>query len=352
METFFLESSEYWIGRWLRASSDFFVSQTSSPLLRFLKSVLLILPQVLLKIPRSRDVEDGDKFSYNNEFKNVLFRIKINQVQMKETKEEQSSTHERVFQDRQYQIDAAIVRIMKTRKVMGHTALLSELFEQLKFPVKVSELAFSSKTHCKTSVVRGLSISTSSDHDRSRNNSDFQAGDLKKRIECLIERDYLERDRETSSKYHYVAWGCIDRLWEILSWRGRRPKFQRMWYWRDCVLQLFWSLFSWYCTQPKQWKLSQSPQRQQRVVGATFLNATNTITCQSSAFLRRISNGNLNASRELLSVNTSSEHCQRPIGEDRDPTGSLLVEILWQCNKRLSMDLRVNFILSTSLGIN
>jgi hypothetical protein len=33
-----------------------------------------------------------------------LFHIKINQVQLKETTEEQKATEERVFQDRQYQV--------------------------------------------------------------------------------------------------------------------------------------------------------------------------------------------------------------------------------------------------------
>ena len=51
--------------------------------------------------------------------------------------EEQQQTEERVFQDRQYQIDAAIVRIMKMRKVLLHSLLISELYDQLKFPVKV-----------------------------------------------------------------------------------------------------------------------------------------------------------------------------------------------------------------------
>lgn len=51
--------------------------------------------------------------------------------------EEQKATEERVFQDRQYQIDAAIVRIMKMRKTLSHNLLISELFNQLKFPVKV-----------------------------------------------------------------------------------------------------------------------------------------------------------------------------------------------------------------------
>lgn len=55
--------------------------------------------------------------------------------------EEQVSTTERVFQDRQYQIDAAIVRIMKMRKTLGHNLLVSELYNQLKFPVKVSSVS-------------------------------------------------------------------------------------------------------------------------------------------------------------------------------------------------------------------
>lgn len=57
-----------------------------------------------------------------------------------EQQEEQAACQERVFQDRQYQIDAAIVRIMKMRKQLTHNLLISELFEQLKFQVKVSFL--------------------------------------------------------------------------------------------------------------------------------------------------------------------------------------------------------------------
>lgn len=61
-----------------------------------------------------------------------------------------------MLQDRQYQIDAALVRIMKTRKSLSHKLLVAEALQQLKFPLR--------------------------------------AMDLKKRIESLIERDYLQRD--------------------------------------------------------------------------------------------------------------------------------------------------------------
>ncbi|XP_040904868.1 cullin-4B [Toxotes jaculatrix] len=138
-----------------------------SELRRTLQSLACGKARVLSKIPKSKDVEDGDKFSCNDDFKHKLFRIKINQIQMKETVEEQASTTERVFQDRQYQIDAAIVRIMKMRKTLTHNLLMSEVYNQLKFPVKPA--------------------------------------DLKKRIESLIDRDYMERDKENSNQYNYVA---------------------------------------------------------------------------------------------------------------------------------------------------
>ncbi|XP_001515026.2 cullin-4A isoform X1 [Ornithorhynchus anatinus] len=134
---------------------------------RTLQSLACGKARVLNKNPKSKDIDDGDKFIFNGEFKHKLFRIKINQIQMKETVEEQVSTTERVFQDRQYQIDAAIVRIMKMRKTLGHNLLVSELYNQLKFPVK--------------------------------------PGDLKKRIESLIDRDYMERDKDNPNQYHYVA---------------------------------------------------------------------------------------------------------------------------------------------------
>jgi cullin-4 len=122
---------------------------------------------VWVQNPKGRDVEDEDSFTFNVDFVAPLFRIKVNAIQLKETVEENTSTTERVFQDRQYQIDAAIVRIMKTRKVLSHTLLITELFQQLKFPIKPA--------------------------------------DLKKRIESLIDREYLERDKTNPQIYNYLA---------------------------------------------------------------------------------------------------------------------------------------------------
>uniref|UniRef100_A0AAF5PK17 Cullin-4 n=1 Tax=Wuchereria bancrofti TaxID=6293 RepID=A0AAF5PK17_WUCBA len=123
--------------------------------------------RVLKKIPRGKDIKDNDQFVFNPECNEKLYRIRISQVQMKETAVERAQTEEEIFQDRQYQIDAAIVRIMKTRKSLAHQLLISELFNQLRFPVKPV--------------------------------------DLKKRIESLIEREYMCRDKDDSNVYNYLA---------------------------------------------------------------------------------------------------------------------------------------------------
>jgi cullin-4 len=123
--------------------------------------------RVLTKIPASKDVADEDEFVVNDDFTFSLFRVKINQIQARESPEEQKATEEKVMEDRQYQIDAAIVRIMKARKKLTHQELVTEAFSQLRFQMRAS--------------------------------------DLKKRIESLIEREYLERDAENAQTYHYLA---------------------------------------------------------------------------------------------------------------------------------------------------
>uniref|UniRef100_A0A4W4G2X3 Cullin family profile domain-containing protein n=1 Tax=Electrophorus electricus TaxID=8005 RepID=A0A4W4G2X3_ELEEL len=57
-----------------------------SELRRTLQSLACGKARVLTKTPKSKDVEDGDKFSCNDDFRHKLFRIKINQIQMKETR--------------------------------------------------------------------------------------------------------------------------------------------------------------------------------------------------------------------------------------------------------------------------
>lgn len=143
------------------------LGMNNKELQRTLQSLACGKVRILNKEPKTREVGEADRFSVNEELAHKLYRIKVNAIQMKETTEENQKVAEGVFQDRQYQIDAAIVRIMKTRKQLQHAQLISELYAHLKFPLKPT--------------------------------------DLKKRIESLIEREYLERDPNNANIYNYLA---------------------------------------------------------------------------------------------------------------------------------------------------
>lgn len=113
------------------------------------------------------DFKDDDIFEINDELQHKQFRIKLNQLQYKDTEEEQKITEDEVFLDRNLQIDAAVVRLMKQHRELQHTDLLTKMFGVLKFPVKPY--------------------------------------DIKKRIEILIERDFIRRDANDSFAYSYIA---------------------------------------------------------------------------------------------------------------------------------------------------
>lgn len=69
-------------------------------LARNLQSLACGKVRVLTKIPKGKDVEKTDRFEVNDTFENNLTRIKINTIQLKETKEEQKETSDKVAQDR------------------------------------------------------------------------------------------------------------------------------------------------------------------------------------------------------------------------------------------------------------
>lgn len=133
---------------------------------RILKSLACGKVRVLIKKPNGQIINNNDNFSINDNFFHKLYRIKINQVQIIETYNEQKLTEERVYHDRNYQIEAALVRIMKIRKSLLYTNLMSELYQHLKFPVKLV--------------------------------------DIKNRIESLIDRQYIERDKDNINLYNYI----------------------------------------------------------------------------------------------------------------------------------------------------
>lgn len=107
--------------------------------------------------------------SLNTQFTSQKLRIDITGKIKSEAKKEQEQSIKNIQIDRVKLIDAAIVRIMKQRKVMRHTDLMGEILGQL--------------------------------------SSRFQptVPMIKKRIDWLIEHEYIERVSGENSNYQYLA---------------------------------------------------------------------------------------------------------------------------------------------------
>ena len=99
---------------------------------RTLQSLACARYRVLTKHPKGKDVRPTDTFTLNAGFSDPKYRIKINQIQLRETREENRATHERVAADRQYETQAAVVRIMKGRKALKHAQLVALVIDATK----------------------------------------------------------------------------------------------------------------------------------------------------------------------------------------------------------------------------
>ncbi|KAG9700490.1 Cullin-domain-containing protein, partial [Aureobasidium melanogenum] len=149
---------------------DFIKSESGLPeaeVNRTLQSLACAKLRPLQKHPKGREISPTDTFTVDPSFWHDKYRVKINQVQLKETKEENKETHERVAEDRNFECQAAVVRVMKARKTIGHSELIAEVI--------------------KATRSRGV----------------LDVKDIKKNIDRLIEKDYMER--EEGNTYSYIA---------------------------------------------------------------------------------------------------------------------------------------------------
>ena len=154
-------------------------AQTNIPeheLIRNLQSLSLThKTRVLRKEPMiNKEIKPDDKFSFNDDFTSKFFRVKVGVVMGSsnkvESNEERKQTQKRTDDERGIAIEAAIVRVMKQRKTLGHAQLMTETLTQLS----------------------------------SRFSPDVNM--IKTKIEALIEREYLERGADPSKpSYKYLA---------------------------------------------------------------------------------------------------------------------------------------------------
>lgn len=128
--------------------------------------------RVLVKDPPTKAVaKAGDQFTFNREFHSKAFKIKmasVNATNRVENDEERKETNDKNTDTRKHIVDAAIVRIMKQRKELQHTQLVTEVIHQLSSQFK----------------------------------PEIQL--IKSRIEDLMGREYLERV-DGKPAYRYMA---------------------------------------------------------------------------------------------------------------------------------------------------
>lgn len=132
---------------------------------RALHSLSCAKYKILIKEPAGKAVNPGDVFEFNGKFTDRMRRIRVPMPPVDEKKK----VVEDVDKDRRYAIDAAIVRTMKSRKQLPHQQLVLEVVQQLSRMFK----------------------------------PDFKV--IKKRIEDLIAREYLERDVDQPNLFRYLA---------------------------------------------------------------------------------------------------------------------------------------------------
>jgi len=119
--------------------------------------------KMIKKAVEGNSIKNTDDFKYNQSFSCPMRKIRIPMASL-----DQSHNPKRVEEDRSIAIEAAVVRIMKARKTLSHQQLLAEVLSQLAF---------------------------------FRPNPKI----IKRRIEALIDREYLERDPDTPNTYRYLA---------------------------------------------------------------------------------------------------------------------------------------------------
>lgn len=132
--------------------------------------VPLIGLKVIIKSPNTKEFSKTDIFVINPDYKNNLLKIKIPVAILKESKDKlKIEVEEKVDEDRRHLIEAVIVKVMKTRRTLDINSLVVE----------------------STKILN------------SKFNPDPQS--IKKRIEMLIEREYIARDADDRRVLKYLA---------------------------------------------------------------------------------------------------------------------------------------------------
>lgn len=146
------------------------IGAVNSDIIQNVHALLLPKSKLLTKAPSSKDFGPNDIIRINSNFRHNQFKIKLPTIKKKITNgpDDNPDDKAKILEERRPLIDAAIVRIMKSRKTLEHQQLIAEVTRQL-----------SSRFQPDPAVI-------------------------KIQIEQLIEREFLERDKSDMKLYRYV----------------------------------------------------------------------------------------------------------------------------------------------------
>jgi len=146
------------------------ISLPAEEVKRYLISLSCGKSKVVRKANKGPQIADDETFTIDWKFKDKKARIKFPMIKTDQMREKDRGEAESVVnEDRKHAIEAAIVRTMKMRKVMMHNQLVMEVINQLNALFKPDPRV------------------------------------IRKRIEDLIVREYLERDKDDMQKFRYLA---------------------------------------------------------------------------------------------------------------------------------------------------
>ncbi|KAK5135672.1 hypothetical protein LTR08_004973 [Meristemomyces frigidus] len=118
---------------------------------------IILKAKVITANPEGAAPQSGTTYSLNHGFKSKKLKVNLNMAIKAEQKQEAEDTHKTIEEDRKMLMQSAIVRIMKSRKKMKHSELVGETIAQIK------------------------------------NRFSPKIPDIKKCIDILLEKEYLER---------------------------------------------------------------------------------------------------------------------------------------------------------------